>query len=504
MANSRPDIVKKSGSEAGLSDIQHCQKGWGFFLLDKGSPAQFFYESREQAAQSRELMLMGLGSPVSASNHGALVSSKSKRTHQPMSNHYTARQWVYSVLEEGQLDTFWSRMIEFFLVGLILANVIAVALESEPSLFGRYHNSFLTFERFSVVAYTLEYFVRLWSAVEDPRIAALGPIRGRIAFALRPMMIVDFLAFAPSYMGFFVALDLRVLRIFRMFRLVKLARYSQAMQALLGVLYAERSALFASIILLLSTVCVAGELMHLAEGGVQPSKLGTLPEAMYWAIATLTTVGYGDVTPVTAIGRLIAGMTMVTGLALFALPIGIIANGFVSGLHRRRFAVTWSMLKRQSLFADFEVESLTDIMECITAAVVREHAQIMVAGEVANAFYLIVSGIALVERDGASVELGNGEFIGEETLEHASVFHTTARAVTDMHLLVFPGEELRRLVRKYPVLASRIQLASHDGEGPKTAPTPERRVQEMEAENTRLRRVLSQLALERFEKEVQA
>jgi voltage-gated potassium channel len=221
----------------------------------------------------------------------------------------TLRQSTYTVLEEGQVESLASRVVEGALIGLIVANVAAVALETVSLIYQRYHGSFHAFELLSIAAYTIEYSVRVWSSVEDPRIAVRGPLRGRLAFALRPLMVVDFLAFAPGFSAFIVPFDLRVLRIFRLLRLVKLARYSQALPALLGVLYAERSALFASFILTLCVMCVSAELMHLTEGGVQPKSFGTLPDAMYWAISTLTTVGYGDETPITPLGKFIAGVT---------------------------------------------------------------------------------------------------------------------------------------------------------------------------------------------------
>jgi voltage-gated potassium channel len=366
------------------------------------------------------------------------------------------RQWVYAVLEEGQLETVLSRIVETLLITLIIANVTAVALETVPSIYAPYRAYFTAFERFSVGAYTIEYVLRVWSSIEDPRVAARGPFRGRVAFALRPLMIVDLLAFAPSYLAFLFAIDLRVLRIFRLFRLVKLARYSPALPALLGVLYRERSSLFASLILTLSVMCVSGELMHLAEGGAQPYVFGNMPDSMYWAITTLTTVGYGDKVPITPLGKLIAGVTMVTGLLLFALPIGIIANGFVSGLNRRQFAITWSMLKRQPLFAGFDVEAIGDILDAMSAKLVREHTQLALIGESATTFYLIVSGTARLEDENNEYDLEAGDIIGEEALQVSKNYERTVTARTEMRLMILPGEELRRFARKYPLLRQRI------------------------------------------------
>ncbi len=409
------------------------------------------------------------------------------------------RAAAFALLEEGELTSILGRLAQALLITLIIANVVAVALETIPSIYGRWHAFFSDFEKFSVGAYTVEYIVRMWSSVEDPRIAARGPVNGRISFAFRPLMIVDFLAFAPSYLSFIFPIDLRVLRIFRLFRLVKLARYSHALPALLGVLYAERSALFASGILLISTMCVAGEVMHLAEGGVQPKVLGTLPDAMYWAITTLTTVGYGDITPITPLGKFIAGVTMVLGLLLFALPIGIIANGFVSGLNRRRFAITWSTLKQQPLFEGFDVTAMGDLMESVKADIVPEHGQITLAGEPAAAMYLIVSGTARVDGDDGDDVLQAGAIIGPEALHHQAVYAQTITARTSVRVMVLSHEELRRLARKNALLRQRVELAIKVQEGGAAPATdPESRLSELEAENIKLRNVIADLMLGRI------
>jgi voltage-gated potassium channel len=380
----------------------------------------------------------------------------SERTRSAPLPPQTFRQATYAVLEEGQIENTASRIIEGLLVTLIIANVAAVALETVQSIATRFDSFFRAFEYFSIAAYTAEYTARVWSSVEDPRIAARGPVKGRFAFAIRPLMIVDFLAFAPSYLVLVVPLDLRVLRIFRLLRLVKLARYSQALPALLAVVYAQRSALFASFILMLCVMCFSADLMHIAEGGVQPNVFGNMPEAMYWAITTLTTVGYGDKVPITPIGKLIAGVTEVSGLLLFALPIGILANGFVSDLYRRQFAITWSMIKRQPLLLGMDVQAVSEVFDALSAKLIREHTQIAVMGQTANVLYLIAGGQASLEGKTESYELEAGDVFGQESLEVGATFQFTVTARSEMRLLVLTGDDLRRLANKYPLLHKRL------------------------------------------------
>jgi voltage-gated potassium channel len=197
--------------------------------------------------------------------------------------------------------------------------------------------------------------------------------------------------------------------------------------------------------------------MHLIEGPGQPKQFGTLPGAMYWAIATLTTVGYGDETPITWMGKLWAGITMVTGLVLFALPVGIIATGFVNGLHKREFSITWSMVKRQPLFDGFDVEAVRHILDTMGASVMQDHTRIAVAGQNANMFYLVISGRAHVEDESGTWDVEAGDIIGEEALEDHASYQRTVWARTEMRMMNLLGEDLRRLARKYPLLGQRIR-----------------------------------------------
>jgi len=371
----------------------------------------------------------------------------------------TVRQWAYTILEEGQTEGGISRAVEFLLIALIVSNVLAVILETVPELYNSYRSFFSAFEQFTVYAFALEYFVRLWCAPEDPRVDGKSAFSGRLRFALRPMMIVDFLSFAPYFLftAFGGAIDLRALRVLRLLRLLKIARYSQAMPALLGVLYAERRALFGAFILLIFTVCVTGEVMHLIEGGAQPKIFGTLPGSMYWAITTLTTVGYGDETPITWIGKLWAGITMVTGLVLFALPVGIVATGFVNGLHKREFSITWSMVKRQPLFDGFEMDATRQILDTMGASLIQDHTRITVEGQKADMFYLVISGKAHAEDESGTWDLEPGDIIGPEALDDHATYRQTVWARTEMRLMNLAGEDLRRLARKYPLLGQRIR-----------------------------------------------
>jgi voltage-gated potassium channel len=378
----------------------------------------------------------------------------------------TLRALAHAILEEGETDSRAGLAVELTLLVLILSNVLVIILETVPGIDSRYHRLFDRFESFTIYIFALEYAIRLWCAVEDPRIGARRPWLGRLRYAMRPMMIIDLLSFLPFLLlGAFsgAALALRSLRILRLLRLLKIARYSQAVPALLGVLYAERRALTGTLILLVCVLCMAGEAMHLVEGRAQPGVFGTLPDAMYWAMTTLATVGYGDKVPITLPGKLVAGLTMVTGLVLFAMPIGIIATGFVDSLQRREFSITWSMVRRQPLIADFAVDVVSEFLDLVGAKVIRDHARVTVFGQEADTFYLIVSGRARGD-DGEGVwDLGAGDLIGAEAIDEGGRYGASVMALTEMRVMVLAGGELRRLARKFPLLEPRIRGRSRVG-----------------------------------------
>ena len=370
------------------------------------------------------------------------------------------RQWVYNVLEEGQTDEGVGRFVEFGSHPAHHDQRLAVILETVPTIYGPNRAFFSGFETFTVYAFAIEYLIRLWASVEDPRIGLDKPLTGRLRFAMRPMSLIDLLSFLPYFVTLVTggAVDLRALRILRLLRLLKIARYSQA-HARHARRPLRRAPSLAGLVHPAALHRVHRRRDHASGRGCRcsPKLFGDLPSSMYWAITTLSTVGYGDETPVTMLGKLIAGVTMVVGLVLFAMPIGIISVGFVNGLHRREFSISWSMVKRQPLFEGFDVEAVSRIVDLMGATVVQDHTRVATAGQPAEKFYLIISGRARAEDDTGSWDLEAGDMIGEEALVDGSTNTKSVTARTEMRLMVLPSEDLRRLCRKYPLLQQRIR-----------------------------------------------
>jgi voltage-gated potassium channel len=243
---------------------------------------------------------------------------------------------AWQILDVARPGDAVSRAFDFFILTLVLLNVIAVILETVEPLGARYAAAFRRFEVFSVAVFTVEYLARLWSCVSRPEYAR--PVAGRLRFALRPMSLVDLLAVLPFYLEF-VWVDLRfvrVLRLLRIFRVAKLGRYSSSVGLLGRVVRKNKEELVVTFALMALLVVLASSCMYFAEHEAQPDKFPDIPSAMWWSIVTLTTVGYGDVYPLTPLGKFFAGVISILGIGMFALPTGILGASFVEELQREK------------------------------------------------------------------------------------------------------------------------------------------------------------------------
>jgi voltage-gated potassium channel len=367
------------------------------------------------------------------------------------------RHRVYLVLEQGPVGESVSRFVDRLLITLIVANLVAVVLQSVPAIDARYALIFDIVEIVSLVVFTVEYALRLWSAPEHVPYRQIKPARARLKYALSPEGLVDLIAVLPFWFGFILPADLRVLQVLRIVRFFKIARYSPAMRSLLDVLYSERRTLFGCLIISLGTALVAAALMHLAEGKVQPDKLGTIPEALWWSIVTIGTIGYGDVVPVTVIGKFIATATIFFGLVLMALPVGIIATAFADQVHRRDFIVTWGMISRVPVFAELDAVEITEIMELLRAQVAHAGEIIVREGEQAHSMYFIAAGEVEIVLGKEKLRLGTGQFFGEVAVLSRSRRSGTVRAITRTNLLVLAAPDLHALMQRDHEIAQRIK-----------------------------------------------
>ena len=244
---------------------------------------------------------------------------------------------VYDILVETDDGELIDRIVAVILMILILVNAVAVVLETVDEINAEYGALFQSLEIVSVTIFTVEYLLRLWVAPLSPQYAK--PLRGRIRYAFSAMAIIDLLAILPTFLPMILPVDLRVirfLRTFRLFRLFKMSRYIESLNTLDDVIRSKKEELTVTVVMILMLLLFSSSLMYLVENEAQPDKFPHIPAAMWWGVATLTTVGYGDVFPITPLGKLLGAFIAFLGIGMFALPTGILASGFAEEIKSRK------------------------------------------------------------------------------------------------------------------------------------------------------------------------
>lgn len=216
------------------------------------------------------------------------------------------------------------------LAGLIIINLVAVIFETVEDLSAAYGQWFRLVEYVSVAIFTVEYLGRVWACTMFEEYE--HPVWGRLRYALTPLALADLLAITPFYLPMFVTLDLRSLRslrLLRMVRILKMGRYSKAVRLVFHATSQSRDQLGVVLVVLGITLVLACSFMYLFENSAQPEVFSSIPATLWWGVVTLTTVGYGDVYPVTVAGKTLAAVVAFLGIGMFALPAGIISSAFI-------------------------------------------------------------------------------------------------------------------------------------------------------------------------------
>ena len=367
------------------------------------------------------------------------------------------RSWrsrIYDMLDEGEGAPVARSVARAALLAVIAATVTATVLETIDALAGRAH----LFRLIEVGATTLlaaEYAVRLWIAPEgDP--GATSPGRARLRYAVSFAGAIDLLAILPALLSVVIPIDPNWLRVLRLCRVLKVARYTPALALFAAVIRNERRALVAALLVMSVLLVLESAVMFVLEREAQPKIFASIPHSMWWAIVTIGTVGYGDMVPVTPAGKVFGGMVMILGIAMFAVPAGILATGFASELRKREFVVTWHTVARVPLFAGLDASRIGEIAHLLKPQVVPAQFVVVRRGEPADAMFFIMAGQVEVDVQPNPVRLSKGQYFGEIALLKDTVRTATVTAISECHLLSLDVADFRRLLEAHPNLKAAI------------------------------------------------
>lgn len=241
---------------------------------------------------------------------------------------------IFEIIEQGPTKNLPSEIFSTFIIILISLNVIAVILETVESIWSRYASIFNIFEIFSVAIFTIEYILRLWVCTIDKKFDS--PIIGRIKFAITPLAIIDLIVIIPFYLPMIISIDLRFMRAMRFFRFLKMGRYSESLKVLGNVIRIKKDELIMAVFTMLILLIISSSLVYYAENAAQPQSFSSIPASMWWGVSALTTVGYGDIYPITPIGKFLGAIISMLGIGMFALPAGILGSGFIEEIQKRK------------------------------------------------------------------------------------------------------------------------------------------------------------------------
>jgi voltage-gated potassium channel len=265
------------------------------------------------------------------------VTARARRAHDQRYRMIAAlKTKLYEMLETPGSGRA-GRIVDTFLIALILGNVVMVILHTVRGIDARYGTIFWRFELFSVIVFSIEYVLRMWICTQNP--SYRRPILGRVKYFFSALAIIDLMAIVPFILPMLIPVDLifmRLIRLFRLLRLLKLGRYSESMRMMGSILKAKREEMAVSLTMSIILLLIASGLMYFIEGAAQPEIFSSIPAAMWWGAMTMTTVGYGDVYPVTPAGKVLAGVIALLGISLFILPASIIAASYAAEIQKKK------------------------------------------------------------------------------------------------------------------------------------------------------------------------
>lgn len=349
-----------------------------------------------------------------------------------------------------------SRVVEWSILFLILINVIAAILESIASINLRFYQQFEILKNISITLFTIEYFLRIWSCPAHRSKLYRKPVFGRFRYILTPLMLMDLFVILPFYFHVTTVFDFRLLRLFRFLSILQVTRNSRTLQMLLTVIKRESQTLLATFLVITVLLILISSIIYAIEYQTQPDNFASIPHAMWWTIATLSTVGYGDVVPQTLLGKMFGMIVMLIGIAMFAIPTGILVSSFYQEVKRKDFIATWDLVAQVPYFSHLSATEIEDIADLLRMHIARAGEVIFKEGDEADSMYFIVSGEVEINKKGEIITGKGGEFFGEIGVLYKTTRMATVTAKTYVELLQLDIQDMEHFLESHPEFRKRI------------------------------------------------
>ena len=365
---------------------------------------------------------------------------------------------VYSAINNDGVPSWPRRVGDFFFTGVILLWLAEGVLRTVPTLGRDVLGTFGILELAIGTLFVVEWLLRIWTAPEKYHAGAMSDTKARIAYLVSPLGWIDAGVPAVYFVGDrLFGLGGAVAEVCELLAVFKLTRYFPGLDLVFSVLRIEMRPLGAALAALLTLLLLASSGMYYLEREAQPELFASIPHSMWWGIVTIATVGYGDMAPITLWGKLWAGVVLLIGIALFAVPAGILANGFAVELKKREFIVTWRLIAKLPLFADLDAAVIASVARLLQPRAMPKDSIVVRKGEPGQAMYFVLSGHAEVHVEPQKVRLGPGTYFGEIALLMDVPRKATVVAATDCELLELGSVDFQRVCDEYPQLKARVE-----------------------------------------------
>lgn len=371
--------------------------------------------------------------------------------------------WIADLLATGPMAPGRARAYRLAMIATVLVTTLITMMDTVDGFWGPYYRTVRWVEVLTVAVMAADYGLRI-------ALARKGEAQGGVwGYLISPYGIFDFLAVVPFVVGKMLDLPDDGNIIFGLMGFLKLARYSPALETLSVVVLQEIRPLTSALFIMLLLALVTSTVLYFVERGANPDGFGSIPRAMWWSIVTLATLGYGDVVPSSALGKVMGAGTAVLGLCMFALPASILASGFAEEMRRRSFLSTWTLVAKVPFFTGLPAQQIAEIASLLRLYRSIKDEFLVREGEMGDCMYFIVSGAVEVTARHGRFILRDGEFFGEIALLQQSPRTATVKALTRCQLLILDARDFNRFVEHYPNLLEAITATARQRLGEMTA-----------------------------------